>query len=425
VRIGIVGLGAAGIYAAHLLEREGVELELFEARDRIGGRLHTIDKGGGAVFEAGGEWIDADHHRMLGLLKDFGLTPEIPTVWPAKLRYRGQETSEALVWNDALEDDLRVEAAARDLCRTLGHPPWTGELAEELDHQTMARFVDEYALSPRGRWWVEAKLRSDEGDDLDRIGVLGWLNGFTHYLGREGDVMSAYRVPGGFSGLFEKMLRGVGREPRFDHRLRRVSQDQHGVRLQFDEDEVRVDRAILTLPPPALERVVFEPPLESVTRCAIEACRMSRAVKIHWEFDRPWWHEREWGGRMLCDGPVQQTWDGSLGDAPILTAYICGRKAAEWAELADPVAAGVYELSQMFPEAKDGFRRGWFQDWIADPYALGAFSHTAPGYLMEHAPNIAGPEGRVHFAGEHTASWTGFVEGALQSAERVAAEVMR
>jgi monoamine oxidase len=185
-----------------------------------------------------------------------------------------------------------------------------------------------------------------------------------------------------------------------------------------------VDRVVLTLPPPALERIVFEPALSVPKRCAVEACRMSRAIKIAWEFDRPWWHEVGWGGSMLCDTPLQQTWEGSVGEAPVLNAYICGEEAVRWTQLGDPVRAGLYELSRIFPMASASFRRGWITDWITDPYARGAFSHLAPGYVLEHMPSIARPEGRVHFAGEHTAMWTGFIEGALESGERVASEAI-
>ena len=149
---------------------------------------------------------------------------------------------------------------------------------------------------------------------------------------------------------------------------------------------------------------------------------MSRALKICWEFDHAWWHDLGWGGSMMCDGPLQQTWDGSIGEAPILTAYICGEESTRWLALGDPVRAGMYELSVLFPEASKHFVRGWAHNWLTDPYSPGAFSHLAPGYVLEHMEHISPPEGRIHFAGEHTALWSGFIEGALESAERVVEE---
>ncbi|AIE84835.1 flavin monoamine oxidase family protein [Fimbriimonas ginsengisoli] len=423
--VGIVGLGAAGLRTAMLLERAGVTVRLFEARYRPGGRMFTADEGNGAVYEAGGEWIDADHLRCLDLMGEFGLEPNEPVDWPRKLVHKGKECTDVTLWNDALEDDLRVEAAAREFCSNLREPPWENLQAKELDRQVLGDFLREHTSSERGLWWVTAKYRSDEGDDPDRIGLLGWLSGYLHYMDREGEEMSAYRFPGGASRLFERMIGTLKAEPVYGAVLHRVRQDASGVTLIFENGEARVDRVILTLPPPALERVVFEPAISVEKRCAVEACRMSRAIKIVWEFDRPWWEEAGWGGSMLCDGPLQQTWDASGADAPVLSAYICGDRAVEWSRLGDPVRAGVYELSLLFPQAAKSFQRGWIHDWVNDPYAQGAFSHLAPEYVLEHMRYIAPAEGRVHFAGEHTAMWTGFIEGALESAERVVEEIIR
>lgn len=419
-----MGLGVAGLRTAMLLEEAGVEVSMFEARGRVGGRLYTIDEGRGVLYEAGGEWIDADHHRVLALLKHFGLEPLPRASWPGKVIHKGKEATEALLWNDALEDDLRVEAAARELCRNLEEPPWKNQHVRELDERTLEQFFREHTQSERGFWWVSAKYRSDEGDDPDRIGLLGWLTGYLHYLDRDGDVMSSYRVPGGFGSLCDRMLKGLKGESHFGKVLTRVRQDEGGVSLVFEGGEVRVDRVVLTLPPPALERIVFEPAIGVRKRCAIEACRMSRAIKICWQFKEAWWRDQGWGGAMSCDGPLQQTWDGSLGEAPVLSAYMCGKVAADWVQLGDPVRAGIYELSRLFPDAPRHFVRGWVHDWLNDPYAQGGFSHQPPGYVLEHMEHIAPPEGRVHFAGEHTALVTGFIEGAIESAERVTPEVL-
>ncbi len=422
--VGIVGLGAAGLRAAMLLERAGIQVQLFEAKGRPGGRLHTIDEGDGAVYEAGGEWIDADHQRCLNLLRHFSLEPDPKTNWPRRLHFDGKQTSEDLIWTDALEDDLRVEAAAREMCRDLKTPPWSNTQVPDMDHRVLQDFLREHTQSERGLWWVTSKFRSDEGEDTDRISLLGWLCGYLNYLNRDGDELSAFRIPGGGRGLCERMLQSLTGPHTFGSPLRRVRQDATGVTLLFENGQTRVDYLILTLPPPALERVVFEPALSVSKRCAVEACRMSRTIKIVWQFDRPWWKDRDWGGSLHCDGPLQQTWDGSLGEAAILTAYICGEDAVRWCGLGDPVRAGLYELSLMFPEAHQHFQRGWLHNWIGDSRAGGGFSYLAAGYVLEHMSHIATPEGRIHFAGDHTAIWGGFIEGALESGERVASEIV-
>lgn len=423
--VGIVGMGIAGLRAAMLLEEQGADVELFEAKGRPGGRLHTVDEGHGVLYEAGGEWIDADHHRCIGLLRDFGLAPALKNrEWPGKLHFKGEIVNQDQMWDDAMEDDLRVESAAKELCSRLCEPPWSNTHHPELDARTLDDFLREHTSSERGLWYVTNYYRSDEGDEPERVGLLGWLAGYMNYMDREDDLMSAYRVPGGFRSLCEMMLAKLTAERHFGHILRRVDHTPIGISLSFEGKPPRVfDQVVLALPPPALEHVVFDHPLSAKKRCALEATGMSRTIKIVWQFKDAWWKELNWGGSLHSDSPVQQTWDGSLGEAPVLTAYICGDQAEAWLHSGDPVKMGLYELTKIFPQASKLFERGWFHDWLTDPFARGGFMHLPPGFVLNHMEHLRTPERGLHFAGEHTGLYSGFIEGALESAERVAEEI--
>lgn len=429
MKIGIVGAGISGLQAALLLEAAGHEVTVFEARDRIGGRLETIrDSGEHALYEAGGEWIDADQPLLHGLVERFQNRLDEATREPALAIFKREVRTTDNLWDDLLEDEERVERTARGMARELTTPAWTNKAFAKYDSLNLANFVRQQCQSDRGYWWMTANLRSDEGEDLERIGLLGWLTGYVHYIDRENlnrgeSEMSAYRTPLGFSSLLNSMRGQLKGDVILNSVLQKVRHDDQGVFLEFEGKSERFDRVILTLPPPCIEHVVFEPALSTRKRCAVEACGMSRAIKIVWEFKQAWWKERGFCGRLHCDGPLQQLWDGSRGDTPILTAYICGARAYEWTKLGDPVSAGIYELSQYFPEAKELFVRGSMHDWINDPYSRGAFSHYAPGYTLNHAEDMVKPMGRIHFAGEHTATWVGFIEGALESAHRVVGEI--
>ena len=426
MRVGVVGAGISGLQTALLLEAKGIEVTVFEARDRIGGRLLTVE--GDASFEAGGEWLDADQPLVHELVRKYSEGLDEAVREPALAIFRRETRRTDDLWPDLLADEETVELMARSMARELSVPAWTNSQFAKYDSLNLAAFVRQHCVSDRGHWWMTANLRSDEGDDLSKIGLLGWLTGYVHYVDRENlnrgeSEMSAFRAPGGFSSLLSKMRAELNGDVRLDMPLQKVEHSESGVALVFETGSESFDAVVLTLPPPCLERVVFEPALTGPKRCAIEACGMSRAIKISWEFDSAWWQERGFCGRLHCDGALQQLWDGSRGEKPVLTAYICGDRAMEWTKLADPVNAGVYELTQYFPEAKEHFVRGEMFDWINDPYSLGAFSHYAPGYTLGHAENMVAPHGRIHFAGEHTATWVGFIEGALESAHRVAGEI--
>lgn len=429
MRIAVVGAGISGLQTALLLEEQGHEITVFEARNRIGGRLETITRDGQPLYEAGGEWIDADQPLLHALAQRFQGKLDEAVREPALAIFRGETRQTDDLWQDLVEDETNVELTARSLARELKFPAWVNKKFAKYDSINLSSFIRQHCSSDRGHWWMTANLRSDEGDDLDRIGLLGWLSGYVHYIDRENlnrgeSEMSAYRTPMGFSELLESMCQEIKGEVVLGAELQRVQQSASQVTLHFPERTETFDRVVLTLPPPCLEHVVFQPALDSNKRCAIEACGMSRAIKIVLEFGEPWWKQRGFCGRFHCDGALQQMWDGSRSGSPILTAYICGERAVEWTELPDPVGAAIYELSQYFPEAKEHFVQGWLHDWIHDPYARGAFSHYAPGYTLEHAEHMVNPEGRLHFAGEHTATWVGFIEGALESAHRVTKELI-
>ncbi|HLO99697.1 MAG TPA: NAD(P)/FAD-dependent oxidoreductase [Fimbriimonas sp.] len=425
MKVGIVGAGISGLQTALLLQEAGHEVTVFEGRNRIGGRLELRSFGGDAPYEAGGEWIDADQPRLRALLALYGEALEPAPDGEALVIYKGARVTANKLWERAAIDEEAFQARATEMASTLQLPSWLNTYSAEYDASNLADFLDEICASPEGRWWLNANLRSDEGDDIRHIGLLGWLCGYVHYVNRDNpnrgeSEMSAFRCGTGFTNLLANMATKLNQPVRLDHILDRVE----GTTLVFENSERHsFDKLVLTLPPRCLERVVFDPPLTKEKRCAIEACGMSRAIKIAFRFSKAWWLDEGFSGRLHCDGPLQQLWDGTRGGDPVLVAYICGERAVEWTKLDDPIKAAVYELSQLFPVATEYFVEGELSNWVDDPFCFGAFSNMPPKYALTHAQNIVVPQGDTHFAGEHTATWVGFIEGALESAERVAAEI--
>ena len=90
----------------------------------------------------------------------------------------------------------------------------------------------------------------------------------------------------------------------------------------------------------------------------------------------------------------------------------------------DSLTFGIGLVADAFPAIRSQFEKGFVQRWALDPWSRGAFPVFKPGEMSTLMPMIARPEGGIHFAGEHTSSWTGWMEGALQSGERAAREVL-
>lgn len=423
--VGIVGLGLAGLRVARLLEEAGMTVALFETGPRAGGRLRTAEPDDGVVYEAGAEWVDADHARLRTLAASCGLelVPAAPEEETIILR-RGERRRLPELWDEARRDAAAVQSAAEALCEQLGAPPWSGALASDLDRRTVADFLYQNVRTELGRFWVRLLYRSDEGEELERVGLLGWLHGFTHYVGRNGHEAGAFRLARGGADLSQAMLRGLHAEPRFGSTLRAVEQDRARVKLHFDGFTAEVGQAVLALPVHCLRDVAFDPPADPRRAAAVRNCGTGRGMKLALRFEEAWWLAHGGSGQMVGDGLLQDVWCAAAGGAPVLCVYVSGDAADQLSREQDPAARAVDELARYFPEAARCYRRGWVHDWTADPRARGVHSYFPPGHVSNHHPNIARPEGRVHFAGEYTSSWNGFLEGALESAERVHGELL-
>ena len=107
MRVAIVGLGLAGLRTAMLLEQAGIGVLLFEARAQAGGRLRTVTDDGEPLYEAGGEWIDAEHHRMLSLLAAGGWTARPASEEAGRIAWRG-DSAELTASPQVLHDFVGV-----------------------------------------------------------------------------------------------------------------------------------------------------------------------------------------------------------------------------------------------------------------------------------------------------------------------------
>lgn len=422
MRVGVVGTGLAGLTAAYELERMGFSVVMLETRRRVGGRLQTVAEGD-YLFEAGGEWIDAEHSRIVELAREFGIKADPAPPGPGRVFIDGEWSDEETLWPDVLADVERVESEAERLAREIGDAPWENPPLVELDQRTVHDFFVSMDLSPRGMKWLNAKYRSDEGEDLDRVSFLGWLWTYRNYLGRPKGAMSALRLAGGMQGLCAQIAARIQGPIWTGATLRRVCQVSNKAYLQFEDGEVAVDRAVLAIPPRTVARVSFDPDLPLDRMRVFERLPMARAAKICWRFLEPWWQKRGWNGRMITDTRIQQTWDGSRSERPVLSAYITGSQAVEFSVSFEPVADGVECLFRIFPEARKTYVGGAFFEWSTDPHAVGAFPSIPPGGVFGMLGSLRLPFERVHFAGDHTAQWFGFAEGAVESGLRVAQEV--
>lgn len=420
--VAIVGLGPAGLRAAQILEKNGHDVTCFEARDRVGGRLFSVRSDRG-YYEGGGEWIDGDHARILNSLKEMGREPELPPSGKGYVRIDGRIMDREEAW-ELYQPKIDKFYEAADLAAIdLDRPAWSNVLFQEMDQENVQSLLAKSVSDTQALALLRAFLVSDEGEDLDRIGLLGWHCANLMYADRSGDEMSSYRFPGGASAWCEWMASTIKGDINFNEPLERVELSSNEVRLYCAGMSKSFDHVVLAMPPTALQRVIFEPGLGEAKEEAIAEYRMGRTIKIAMKFTDQFWLDEGWSGSVLGNGFAQQFWDGSRENEAILLVYVNGDSAETLRALTNWKETVLNEICEIAPAARDHFVDAVMHDWVGDPFAGGGFSALPPGYILAHWEDLIRAVGPIHFAGEHTSEWIGFIEGALESAERVGREI--
>ncbi len=417
MRIVVVGAGLAGLRAAQLLIKDGHEVWVYEAQDRVGGRLWTRAIGDG-IYEAGGEWIDSDHRRVLGLLDEFGLKPEPSDQWPGIVVLGGKRRSE----DESDADVEKVNTEATKLAKKLAANAWESENAEELENQSLGDWLDGICETEDGRELVEMIQRSDEGEDTHQVGLLGWLVSYKNYLNREEGDMSSFRIPHGAGTLCDQIGRLIEGQVLMGKPLRSIDVIDDGIQCWFDGEMAFADHVVIAVPGSKLSEIEWPLDLPFEYFDAWQSLKMARAIKVVIEYESAWWESLDWKGRLMGKLECQQVWIGGREGAAALTCYICGDQADVVRRSSDPVRVCADSIAQVFSESGT-VMGGELIDWVDNEWAGGAFPYLPSGAVLATEDWLSRSFGRIHFAGDHTSQWIGFMEGALESAERVVKEI--
>ena len=189
-------------------------------------------------------------------------------------------------------------------------------------------------------------------------------------------------------------------------------------------------RAIVAVPPPLSARIAFFPSLPARERAA-ERMPLGSLTKISAVYDEPFWREDGLTGEGLSDrGPVTITLDGTPRNSRpgILVGFIGGADDRAYGRLAEGErrAAALDSLERLYgPQASDP-KLFLEQRWAAEPWSGGGpVGNFGPAGWTGYGPALREPAGRVHWAGTETSAiWCGYMDGAVRSGERAAAEVL-
>lgn len=427
-RVVVVGAGIAGLTVANALTRGGIECVVVEARDRIGGRLHTVDLAGSPV-DLGGSWI----HTPVG-------NPMRAFADQAGVRCRGANPLPELAGFDCGEGRRLSAAEVGESLRLQleDFPQATGRLLAELGPDASAAdgieaFVAGAGLAPgparRARQALRALVEGESADLAERQS-LRWMWNELEY---EGHYFGDAPV-GGYRRLVEAMAAGV--DLRLGVDVAEIASSAGGVRVRGADGTAEVgSHVVVTVPLGVLKRGApqFRPALPADRLAAIGRLGFGCYEKVALRFDEPFWRTAGLPHALIFprDAGAPAVWAIGLdafGAGPVL-AFQIFHSAARHVLGADPDGAAQWVLDLL----ADAIGRSCpaptavaVTSWADDRYSGGAYTHIPPGADPADADALGEPiGGRLLFAGEHTQSTRlAYADGALTSGIREAKRLL-
>jgi monoamine oxidase len=428
-RVIVVGAGLAGLAAAYELGKDGYEVVVLEARDRMGGRAYTVSEpfAGGQYAEAGGEYVDVPHRAMRAYARDFGIgLDDVRGGGGAAVAYvRGRRLRWARLrdWPALNPFYSRLYRLGRGI-----DPDDPAAKGAELDKYAVSDLIDRAGIRGTDRLVLETMIRDDYGVEPSELSLLGTVAAENYYEGTSDSGIEAFRIRGGNRRLVEELARRSSAEIQLSSPVTAIARDADSVAVEAGGETFDGAWCVLAAPLPALRGIDFEPALPQPLAGAIAEMQYARVVKTMIQYRTRFWRRFGLSGDLFTDLPMGNAWeatDQQPGRRGILLAYAAGRTHDRLVEAADGDAPATVkaELDRVFPgSAKRALGSAAF-DWAADPYAGGCWMQAAPGQVVPYWRAVREPVGRIVLAGEHASNMPGYMEGAVRSGIAAAATI--
>lgn len=419
----IIGAGMAGLTAARVLAEQGLRVVVYEARQRVGGRIFTLQPGPGAV-ELGAEFIHGRPPELWQLAAEADVLPQERTGDDLCFRDGKLSPCEALPndgfqWIEALKNWNHPDCSFADYIR--------GTSASEATRTRLADYVEGFNAADQ-RVISAASLGKQQAAE-DAI---------------EGD--RAFHLDGGYSRIPDFLAGAViraGGQIATGTLVRAIAWKPGHAELTLEHNGVvqhtHAAKVLVTIPLGTLlaGSIAFQPRPETILSAATQM-RMGTVLRVVLEFREPFWtaaapglaHDLEDANFLFTPAQLPPVWWTTPKNPLRLTAWIGGPRVAQFPRsqpaLHHALLASLGQMLQTTPEALAPlFRQSFTHDWQRDPLAMGAYSYVAVDGAHASAAMAEPVQSTLFFAGEHTdvtGHW-GTVHGAMRSGLRAAAQI--
>jgi len=442
----VVGAGMAGLSAALELAALGHAVTILEARTRPGGRVLTLRDPfpDGLYADAGAMQVYDSHARAQRYIQQFGLELDpIRAGAPGSILHVigkriDSRSGERVAWPFPLHDSEK-DLDSRGLYVKYVVPYLSdvheadvkGTLLDKFgqyDRMTFSDFLRSQGASPAAVRILNVGLPVGLGDGGDHHSALNLLREAAYRQRRK----QSFTIRGGTDRLPKALAARLADRIHYGTPVVRLEQDATSVRaITMQRGVPRTftgDRLVCAIPFAVLRQVETHPALSREKRMAVDQLENTSVVKVFIQTRTRFWIDDGQSGSASTDLPLTLVSERTInqpGTRGILEAYVAGAHARRLcaAGEGERIRSVAADLAKLFPKIAGHFEGGATKCWDDDEWSRGAYAWFKPGQMTTLLPHVARAEGRLHFAGDHTSSTPGWMEGALQSAERVVQEI--
>ena len=449
----VVGAGLAGLQAARLLAKAGKSFYVLEARNRVGGRVFNHDIGGGVIAEIGGTFIGPTQNHIAAVAKEVGVAtfdtyntgnnvfvgPGRREEFPSDTPF-GTAPPDPVVAGDIVAAVAQLDSMAAEVSV---ETPWLHQNAPSWDGQTLETWLRQNSSGNeefiRVATAATEAIFGAEPRDLSLLYTLFYIAAsgdeqnvgtFERNFNTKGGAQEK-RFVGGAQVVPDRMAKDLGRRVLLKTPVRRISQIRGSVRVYTDKFTITAKKVIVAIPPMMASRIFYTPDLPSLRDQLTQRMPQGTLRKFEAVYDTPFWRDKGLTGQVVSEmGPVKVTFDVSPpeGKPGIMMGFIGGHEARVWARRpeAERRKAALDQFVEFFgPEAANP-KEILEHDWAAERWNRGCpVTILGPGTLVDFGEALRPPFGRIHWASTETSTyWNGYMDGAIRSGERAAAEVL-
>ncbi|MER7986155.1 NAD(P)/FAD-dependent oxidoreductase [Streptomyces noursei] len=415
----VVGAGLAGLTAARRLVDAGNEVTVLEARDRLGGRTHSVSEGfsDGQHCDLGAELVLRSYHSLISLCAELGVELsdpvflERPDTKPDETSLEGFLAEGRIIVDGELLTGEAFEEVGAEIRKALRDAPLA-------PHEILDQWTRRARLSPRARGALSGMLRmAVQYDPFQTDGH--------HVAG--GQLGTVRRIVGGSGRLAEALADGI--DIRLDTPVLALRQSGGRVTVETESGATTTaDRVIVAVPPFVVPTLGFDPPLPGSRVGALTSLQRAAGGKVIAQYAEGDAVRAALTRGVFSNGPVNTAWVGNpyVTEGPaVVSGFLCGTDRHLF-ESDDAAVAALDAVVETAVGASVTRIASTHKDWTPDRFAL-AMGTTHPATQVSSlVAQFALPDRRVHFAGDYTAGpLSGTMEAAVKSGERAAAEVLR